>query len=531
MKKDLALWVLCIGLVLSFSSPGVAQMKPEEILKVGIYREVVSFDPHTASLSDMNSHLKNNIYQSLIDTSDVDPNDFRPVLSRSWKISGDGLTFTFQLEKGVRFDDGTAFNAQAVKFNFDRLLALKKGGAYDVLKEIERITVKGEDAIEIKFKELGPLIQFLAHAYMVSPSAVKKHSSKEDPWAEGWLANHTAGTGPYKLDEWTKGVRYRLVENPYYWAKRGKHFKAVDCRVIYEVDVQRLMLEKGDLDIAMSLPFDSIPALKKNPNVRIYENVSPSAIYLIFNYVASPTSNLLVRKALAHAWNHEAYSVVRSKMAPRADGPVPSIMLGKDYKPPFQYDYDLKKAKDYLTQAGFGGGLTINFLSQKGDEEKKMVFDIFQNDLAKIGVKVHLFEKTFAGMVETMKNKDLMFDPKNAMHIVSMFITPAPFTPWRLVYRFYATEARFDKSGGQMNVGYYSNPKLDDHISKAMASADPKKAMEFWRKANEELVRDYAAIPIISRMMIVGMRKDIQGYKFRPHFGVGTCMYYELSRG
>ena len=533
MKREGFFHVCLLGLfffIISSSGLLFAQTKAKDILNAGLYQELSSFDPHISSTTDMDIHLLN-VYEPLVGMSDEDPADFKPVLAESWSISEDGLTYTFNLRKGVKFSDGTDFNAEAAKFNFDRIFTLKKGGAYAVLRGIESVNVKGDYRIEIKFKELGPNLAFLLNGYMVSPSAVKNHSTKDDPWAETWLFNHTEGTAPYKLEEWTRGVRYRLVANPHYWRKWGKQFKTVDCRVIYEVDVQRLMLERGDLDVAMSLSFDALPALKRNPDLHIYEDESPSSIYLLFNHLTEPTKNILVRKALAHAWNYEAFSIVRRGLAPRSDGPVPSAMLGKGYKPPFRYEYGLKKAKEYLVQAGYPDGFTINFLSQKGDEEKKMMFDIFQNDLAKIGVKCNLFEKTWVGLVETTKDKLLMSDPKNAMHIISLYVSSTPFTPWKLVYRVYGTPAQMDKPfGGALNMGYYSNPKVDDYTTKALSSTHPQKALEFWRKANEELINDYASIPTVNRMVIVGMRKDIQGYKFRANFQPGTCRYYDLSR-
>jgi ABC-type transport system substrate-binding protein len=201
-------------------------------------------------------------------------------------------------------------------------------------------------------------------------------------------------------------------------------------------------------------------------------------------------------------------------------------MLGKGYKPPYRYEYDLQKAKDYLVQAGYRDGFTLNFLGQKGDEEKKMMFDIFQNDLAKIGVKLNLFEKTWVGIVETTKDKKLMTDPQNAMHIISLYVSSAPFVPWKPIYRVYGTEAQMDKPyGGSLNMGYYSNAKVDEYISGALSSIDPKKALEFWRKANEELIKDYACIPTVNRMVIVGMRKDLKGFKFQPYFQPGTTRY------
>ena len=206
------------------------------------------------------------------------------------------------------------------------------------------------------------------------------------------------------------------------------------------------------------------------------------------------------------------------------------MMLGKGYKPPLPYDYDLKKAKDFLRQAGYPQGFTVNFLSQKGDEEKRMMYDVYQNDLAKIGVKSNLFEKTWVGIVETTKDKRLMSDPENAMHIISLYVSSTPFTPWKLIHRVYGVDAQMDKPTSGVNFGYYANPKVEDCKAAALASINPKTAMENWRKANEELIKDYASIPTVNRMVIVGMRKDVQGYKFRANFQPGTCRYAELSR-
>ena len=394
MKRWINFLVCLFGVFISvifFSRLLCAQSKSMDVLNVGLYADLSSFDPHLATTAEMDKHVLH-IYEGLVKISYDDPNDFSPVLATSWTASDDGLTYIFNLRKGVKFTDGTDFNANAAKFSFDRIMALKKGGAYSLMETVESVTVKGEYTIEIRLKSRGPLLSFLVNAYMVSPTAIKNHSTKEDPWAEKWLINHSVGTARYQLAEWTKGVRYKLVENPVHWDKWGKHFKAVVGHVIYEADVQRMMLERGDLDIAMNLPFDALPSLKRNPDVRIHENAGGAILFLFLNHIAEPTKHLLVRKALAHAWNHKAFSIVRRGLAPRADGFCPNAMLGKGYKPPapYPYEYDLNKAKEYLIKAGYPDGFTINFMTQKGDEEKNMLFDVYQNDLAKLGIKVKL---------------------------------------------------------------------------------------------------------------------------------------------
>jgi ABC-type transport system substrate-binding protein len=280
----------------------------------------------------------------------------------------------------------------------------------------------------------------------------------------------------------------------------------------------------------MLLPVDAFPALKRNPDVQIREDKSYTSNILIFDLIAEPTSNILVRKALAHAWNREAFSTVRRGLAPPLWSPVPPLMLGEEYEVPVRYEYDLKKAKEYLSKAGYPEGFTINVLSQKGDEEKRMMFDIFQNDLAKIGVKCNFSEKTFPGMLATCRDRVLMSDPETAMHVQIWFFAPQPFTPWKVIYRVFATEAQFDKPTAALNFGYYSNPKLDNYIEKALATPDPNASTKFWAEANNQLINDCACIPTHYKMVIVGLRKDIKGYHFRPGDFTGVCIYSQLYR-
>jgi len=158
------------------------------------------------------------------------------------------------------------------------------------------------------------------------------------------------------------------------------------------------------------------------------------------------------------------------------------------------------------------------------------MYDVYQNDLAKIGVKCNLFEKTWVGIVETSRDRHLMSDPKNAMHLISLYVSSTPFTPWKLIHRVYGIEAQMDKPSSGVNMGYYGNPRVEELKAKALASTNPKASIEHWRKANEELINDYASIPTVNRVVIVGMRKDVQGYQFRVNFQPGTCQYCDLSR-
>ncbi len=352
MKRfHLFLTVLLAVEIIFMGSSGVSYgILRSEILNVAKYNVMTSADPHTSTYNDMSMYIDGNIYEGLVTISPEDITKVEPTLAISWTVSSDGLTYIFNLRKGVKFSDGTPFNGEAVKFNFERLLDLKKGGSYGGLKVVDKVEVLDEHKVQIRLKQNFPFLAVARYSFMVSPTAVKNHATAEDKWAQNWLANHSAGTAPYMIQDWAQEVNITLIQNPHYWRKwKANQFKLVNIRSIYESDVQRMLLEKGDLDIAMIISRDSIAELKKNPKVWITQNISPAPMYLLFNFLTAPTNNMVVRKALAHAWNHEAYLKARSGLAPRADGPVPALLLGKDYRLNNPYHYDLNKAKELLS--------------------------------------------------------------------------------------------------------------------------------------------------------------------------------------
>jgi len=523
--------LLAVGCVLLGSEDISLAISRAEILNVAKYNVMTSADPHTSTYNDMSMYIDGNIFEGLVTISKDDFTKVEPVLATSWEVSPDGLAYTFNLRKGVKFSDGTPFNGQAVKFNFDRLLALKKGGSYLGFKVIKNVEVLDEYKVRFTLKQNFPFLAVTRYSFMVSPKAVKEHATPKDKWAQNWLANHSAGTAPYMIKDWVHEVNITLVQNPHYWRGwRKNNFKVINIRSMYEADVQRMLLEKGDLDIAMIISRDALPALKKNREIWAAQNITPAPMMLLFNFLVPPTNDIRVRKALAHAWNHEAYKEVRRGVAPRADGPIPAVLLGKDYRLENPYVYDPDKARDLLKQAGYPkGGFTLNVLSQKGDEQKRMIFEVFQSEVAKLGVKLNYHEKTWAGMTETCRDRTLMSDPKNAMHIVILYKSMDVVSPWNYLYKVYSCETQMSKPTGVVNLAYYCNPRVDEIIKRALATVDREKALELWRQGNQIVMDDCAAVFVDKQVEDVVMRASVKGYNPRV-FTPRQFYYYELYR-
>lgn len=502
--------------------PAVAA-SPAETLTVGLYQDFFSMDPHAGIISDWTSIL-GNTYEGLVDLDDQ--NQVKPVLATAWRLSPDGRSHTFTLRQGVRFSDGTPFDAQAMKFSVERLMTLKKG-PYIYAKMIRRIETP--DAHTIVFhldKPYSAFLRGLRLVYAVSPKAVKERAVGGD-WAQGWLNEHSAGTGPYKVVEWKRGITLTWGKNEHYWGGwTPSQFTTIQLRMIYDSAAQRLMLEKGELDVAQNVTTDDVPALKRNPQITVSENVGAGGSFLYINAAAGPTKDVLVRRAIAHAWNHGTYEAVRRGLAPRGNGPTPELILGKRFNLDETYPYDLGKARALLAQAGHAGGFTLRFLTQKGDEQKRMQFEVLQQELRKLNVRTELIEETWPAMNKRLADWERSRDPATGVHLIAVWTPATIFHPWEWLYLRYHTDATLGKGG--RNIGLFSNPWLDRLMDDALTTVDTKKEQQLWIAANELALQELPALALDRIVDIVAMRTEVKGYVYQQ--SRTAFRYYRMSR-
>jgi peptide/nickel transport system substrate-binding protein len=252
---------LLVAVVLACSSQ--AACAQENVLNVGKYGQLSSYDPHAGALDTMWWTL-NNFYESLVDLND-DISGLRPVLATAWQVAPSGKIYTLTLRSGVKFNDGTVFDAAAVKLSVERAQALKKAASLYV-KPIVKVETPSPTTVVFHLdKPNNAFLAGLRFLLIVSPKAVHDNDKGGDN-AEGWLRDHTAGTGPYTLEKWEPNIIHVARKNPGYWRgwPAGK-FTTLNLRHIYEPETQRLMLEKGELDIAENVTKDSLPRSSAMP--------------------------------------------------------------------------------------------------------------------------------------------------------------------------------------------------------------------------------------------------------------------------
>jgi glutathione transport system substrate-binding protein len=291
------------------------------------------------------------------------------VLAESYDVSKDGLVYTVKLRSGVKFHDGTDFNAEAVKFTLDRVLNQdNKLLRYNQFNRVGKVEALNPTTVRITLKEpFGPFINSLAHASaaMISPTALKKWGNKD-------IAFHPVGTGPFEFVEWKQTEAVKAKKFDGYW-KKG--YPKVDTDAV-EAGAREQHARRDAADrrsrLRVPIPYEQAELLKKSDKLEVVASPSIITRFLTLNVMQKPFDNPKVREAIGYAINKEALAKVAfSGYAFPAQGVVPQGVKYAEKMAPIPYD--VKKAKQLLKEAGFPERLRVGALErlQQHDQRRR----------------------------------------------------------------------------------------------------------------------------------------------------------------
>lgn len=482
------------------SSSGGSSQSPSA--QSNIFRAAYNFDVSTwdpsASYGTEVSYMAN-IYEPLMYANppgSAEP--FSPALATSWEVSSDGLVWTFHLRTGVKFHDGTAFNAAAVKYSIDRTKKLNLGAAYlwTSLKEIKVV-----DDATVKFVlsdsvALDRITSSSCGSWMFSPAT----EGKSQEW---WDEGHEAGTGPYILDSYKPNEELIFSQNADWWGSwKDDQFKKVVVKEVAEAGTQRQLLESGAVDGITLVDRDQVDALKGNPDVTVYAAPSLNTHLMFFNTQKKPLDNQMVRQALSYAIPYQDIITVGANgFGKQSRGPVPVGLWPNAAGKVPQYTHDIAKAKQMLADAGYpNGGFELNLIYSSEGSAAAFV-PLIKQGFAEVGVTVK---------VQPMLNNPLhdkaRGTPKDRQDLSLNRWWPSLPDGWDNLSPLFRSE----KTVGA-NWAYWYNAEYDKTLNEAYKSSatDPVQSQQLYDKAQTMLVDQAPAAYLFDAEVVVAHLKTV----------------------
>ncbi|MGB5961017.1 MAG: ABC transporter substrate-binding protein [Coleofasciculaceae cyanobacterium] len=506
---------------------------PPGLLVYGAGGQPVNLEP--GNIVDGNSVMvQDQIYNRLIDTK-PGTTDLEASLATEWKVSQDGKTWTFKLRPGVKFHDGTDFDAEAVKFNFERWWDEKNefgyrnaGKSYEIWRNLfgaskgkpdsllQSIVVEGKDSIKFVLKQ--PFAAFPAavssgYFGMASPAAIKKAGAQY-----GTPSSLAVGTGPFVFKEWRSGDRIVLEKNPNYWKPGLPKSNQLVMRFIADPAARLAQLRAGTIDLTVDLVPDQLKEVQNDGQVEAVKRPSLNVGYLALNPSYEPLSKPEVRQAIAQTINKK--EIVKAFWGELAENTPhftpPSLQEYQSNTIP-GYQFNPQIAKQLLAKAGYPNGFPLQLwympVSRPYFPNPKPLAEAFAADLNAIGIKVSLQTKDWAAYLAD-RNK------KPGFQSFMLGWTGDYGDPDNFYYPHFGP-------GATQDLGDWKNEQVLKLLDQGRATGDKAARIKIYQQIDELLYKEAVRLPIVHAQPLLAKRKNVTGWTPSP---LGSETLDEVSK-
>ncbi|MDP9372298.1 MAG: ABC transporter substrate-binding protein [Chloroflexota bacterium] len=465
------------------------------------------------------------MYETLVNSdltkpaSEVSSPPLIPGLAERWEISNDRLTYTFHLRKDVKFHDGTTFNAEAVKLNWDRGFDDKspvfnpqtKSLLNPTLKWVKEYRAVDDNTFAVTLK--NPFASFLLHMSseslgIISPEALKKHGNQN-------IGNNPTGTGPYRFVSREPGGKVDLERNKEYWGEQPYLDKVV-IRPITEGGARAAALQAGEVDFIVVVPPDSTEALQKDSKLEVAFAGPPHIWFWMLNTRDTETKDKRVRQALNYAVNREGLvEDILGGTALPAGSPIPpgNPAYNRDAK---GYTFDREKAKALLKEAGVPMPLKLKgFIPQSGSGMMVPVpmDEFIQSNLRDIGVEVEF---------EVMEWGSFISRARKGLQNGEAFLN----TSWGSNDMYWLEEmfsSALHPPAGNVRT-WYANAEVDKLLDQARGEGDQQKRIALYQQAEALVVDDAPWLFVCHDRAPKAFSKKVKGFVGAPSW------YFDVTR-
>jgi len=523
MKKS-AIALLMATTMLVGAVPAMAATPADQLVIGMSMNNILTLDPAAIAGREVTGVITN-VYDTLVRLDPVERMQVNPGLAESWEISEDGTTVTFHLREGATFASGNPVTVEDALWSFRRVVQLGLVGnaswqAYGFTADNfdEHVRAEG-NSIVVTLPQPGDpqLIVYMfgkpgATAVIDSKTALQ-HEVDGD-LAAGWLTTNTAGSGPFTLVNWTANDVILLQRNENYWDGAAEMSRVI-YRHMPESQTKRLMLERGDIDIAQDLSVPDISALSENPDVVVQSIPSAGFYYLAVSMKDEKFQDPNVRLALRYLIDYQGinetimpnYGILRQR-------PISPGVMGELPDP--GYELDVERAKQYLAEAGYPDGFETQLLSLNEPPFIDIATAI-QGTLAQAGIEAEIITGTGNQIYGPMRERNFEMivgrggggmEPHPHSNLLALVINPNN-----------ADDAGL--SGSIVWRTSFQDEQLNQMAQDALLERDPAAQEEAYHAILERYEEVVPALQPISAVVDTAVfRADVENYQ--EHYGWTT---------
>jgi peptide/nickel transport system substrate-binding protein len=467
---------------------------PPDTLYVALEAEPPELDPNLSS-AYVDRQVMASLYDKLVD---IDENgEIVPMLAKSYDVSDDGKVYTFHLRDGIKFHDGTEFNAEAAKYNLERYQEEDSVRSTEV-EPIESVEAVDEYTVRVTLSE--PFAPFLAvltdrAGIMASPKAIEENN--------GRISKDPVGTGPFKFVERVRGDHITVEKNPDYWREGLPKIDKIEYRGIDDENVQYQNLQSGELDIIDSIPLVEFKELQESGdyNVSIEPGLGYQGVFL--NVTQPPFDNKQLRQAVYRLVDRDAIvkAVLRGVGGEAGNSPFSEQSWAYSEESDSYPERSVEEAKALLEEAGKPDGFSFT-LKTDPSPINQQIGQVIQNNLKPAGIDVKLEQEEFGTLLDDSTNGNFQ----------ALFLGwSGRIDPDLNIYDFTVTNGDFNDSG-------YSNPEVDKLLNEARITSDRDRRKELYGQVMEILHEDvpYVYLYHNNQTTDFAMQPTVQGFEPYP---------------
>ena len=519
--------VAAAALFVSMTTGAVFADTPADTLVIArVMDDPISFDP-AESYEDTGTEVLRNVYETLVGNDASDISKMTGLIAESWTFSDNNKTITFKLRPDQTFVSGNPLTANDVVYSFGRVVKAGKSPAF-LLKQLgwtaENVDgmIRAVDDLTFEMKitvDYAPsmLLNILSstNAGIVDSKTVMENE-KDGDLGLAYLKDKSEGSGPFVLKTWKPNQMIMMQSNPNY--RQGEPaMKRVILRHVPEAASQRLLLEKGDVDIAVNLPGDQIRALESNPDLAVTRSTTARNLYIGLGQTMEPFTKPKVREALKYLVDYKGMteSLLKDEFTVLQSF-WPSGLYGSLDENPFTYD--VEKAKALLAEAGYKDGFSFK-LSVRNVSPATDMAQAVQQSMAAAGIKIDILQTDQKQFITAYRGRQFE-------------AVLGTWEPDFLDPHANASTFAFNADNGpdaENKTVAWRNSWKDDAVNAlteaAVREPDEAKRIEMYKDLQRKVIAEGPYIGLVQRIRQVALRGNVKGFVVAP-----ASVYYRLVR-